>query len=104
MSFEGNPTFHARNKSSGNNKRIHRCLEAANIHPNSGLFIGAIGQVVNIVYDKSVVPNGNKRERLPRYIVVDFPLFKPPANVEVWDKNNPMVSERHTALTLAACC
>jgi hypothetical protein len=72
--------------------------------PKPGLFVGAIGQVVDIVYDKSVGPNGNKRERLPRYIVVDFPSFKPPANVEVWDKNNPMVSERHTALTLAACC
>lgn len=42
------------------------CLETANIHPNSGLFIGAIGQVVDIVYDKSVGPNGNKQERLPR--------------------------------------
>ena len=79
------------------------CLETANIHPNSGLFIGAIGQVVDIVYDKSVGPNGNKQERLPRYIVVDFPSFKPPANVEVWDKNNPTVSEIHAALTLASC-
>ena len=68
------------------------CLENANIDPNSGLFVGAIGQVVDIVYDTSVGPNGQTREHLPRYIVVDFPSFKPQPGMEVWDKNNPTVS------------
>ena len=68
------------------------CLETANIDPNSGLFVGSIGQVVDIVYDKSVGPNGPIQEHLPKYIVVDFPSFKPKPGVEVWDKLNPTVS------------
>ena len=68
------------------------CLESANIDPVSGLFVGSIGKVVDIVYDKSVGPNGPSHEHLPRYIVVDFPSFAPPPGIEVWDKNNPTVS------------
>ena len=71
----------------------HVCLETANIDPNSGLFVGAIGKVIDIVYDKSVGPNGDVDERLPKYIVVDFPSFKPPPGIEPWDKKNPMVSK-----------
>jgi len=71
----------------------HVCLETANIDPNSGLFVGAIGKVIDIVYDKSVGPNGEVGERLPNYIVVDFPSFKPPPGIEPWDKKNPTVSK-----------
>ena len=71
----------------------HVCLETANIDPNSGLFVGAIGKVIDIVYDKSVGPNGDVDERLPNYIVVDFPSFKPPPNIEPWDRKNPTVSK-----------
>eukprot|EP00985_Skeletonema_marinoi_P027029 scaffold21554_cov73-Skeletonema_marinoi.AAC.1 len=67
----------------------HVCLETANIDPNSGLFVGAIGKVIDIVHDKSVGPNGEVGERLPKYIVVDFPSFKPPPGIEPWDKKNP---------------
>lgn len=70
------------------------CLETANIDPISGLFVGAIGKVIDIIYDKSVGPNGQSSEHLPRYIVVDFPSFDPPKGVDVWDKNNPTVSRR----------
>lgn len=72
----------------------HVCLETANIDPNSGLFVGSIGKVVDIVYDKSVGPNGESRDHLPKYIVVDFPSFKPPPGIEPWDKNNPTVSQK----------
>ena len=70
------------------------CLETANIDPIAGLYIGAIGRVVEIVYDKSVGPNTSGCEQLPKYIVVDFPSFKPTNGVDVWDKNNPTVSEQ----------
>eukprot|EP00957_Ditylum_brightwellii_P198631 15138881-Ditylum_brightwellii.AAC.1 len=68
------------------------CLETANIEPNAGLFVGAIGRVVEIVYDKSVGPNSERRDHLSKYVVVDIPSFKPPSGVPVWDRNNPTVS------------
>jgi len=68
------------------------CLETANIEPSAGLFVGAIGRVVEIVYDKSVGPNTERRDNLPKYVVVDIPSFKPSKGVPVWDKNNPTVS------------
>ena len=72
----------------------HVCLESANIDPNSGLYVSAIGVVVEIVYDKdhSVGPNGNGAVSLPKYVVVDFPTYKPPPGEDPWDKNNPTVS------------
>lgn len=73
------------------------CLEGVNINPNAGLYVGAIGKVVEIVYDDmhTVGPNGDKMKlaHLPMYIVVDFPNFKPPQGVPVWDENNPTVSD-----------
>ena len=74
---------------------VHVCLETANIDPNSGLYVGAIGKVIDIVYDEqhSVGPNTNGVESLPKYIVVDFPYFKPRQGIEPWDKKNPTVSE-----------
>lgn len=74
------------------------CLETANFDPIAGLFIGAIGRVVDIVYDKSVGPNTSGQDQLPKYIVVDFPSFKPTNGVEVWDKNNPTVSNKSKVL------
>jgi len=68
------------------------CLETANIEPNAGLFVGAIGRVVEIVYDKSVGPNNEGKDHLPKYVVIDVPSFKPPEGVPVWDRNNPTVS------------
>jgi len=67
------------------------CLETANIDPIVGLFVGAIGTVVDIIYDNSVGPNNEPKHHLPKYIVVDFPSFKPRPGQEVWDENNPTV-------------
>jgi len=67
------------------------CLETANIEPSAGLFVGAIGRVVEIVYDKSVGPNTVRKDHLPKYVVVDIPSFKPPPGVPVWDRKNPTV-------------
>ena len=78
------------------------CLEIANINPNAGLYVGSIGRVVEIVYGDghTVGPNGDKTvlSHLPKYIVVDFPQFKPPQGIEPWDRNNPTESATaHTA-------
>jgi hypothetical protein len=67
------------------------CLETANIDPIVGLFVGAIGTVVDIIYDNSVGPNNEPKHHLPKYIVVDFPSFKPRPGQEVWDEYNPTV-------------
>ena len=42
------------------------CLETANIEPSAGLFVSAIGRVVEIVYDKTVGPNGERIDHLPK--------------------------------------
>jgi hypothetical protein len=68
------------------------CLETANIEPSCGLFVGSIGRVVEINYDKSVGPNNQNIDHLPNFVVVDIPTFKPPEGVSVWDENNPTVS------------
>lgn len=70
------------------------CLETVNIDATAGLFVGAIGNVVDIVYDDhhSVGPNTDGVESLPKYIVVDFPTYKPPPGIEPWDRKNPTVS------------
>ena len=69
------------------------CLENANIDPISGIYVGAIGTVIDIIYDKSLGPNGKREDNLPLYIIVDFPSFKPEEGQDVWDKKNPTVSE-----------
>ena len=47
---------------------------------------------MEIVYDKSVGPNNEGKDHLPKYVVIDVPTFKPPEGVPVWDRNNPTVS------------
>lgn len=76
------------------------CLETVNIDANAGLFVGAIGNVIDIIYDEqhSVGPNGQDGETLPKYIVVDFPTYKPPPGIEPWDRKNPTVSEQYPSL------
>ncbi len=62
-------------------------LDNKNFCPQWGLHNGACGIVKEIVFEK----NGNPNEGdLPKYIVVEFPLYCGPA----WDKNNPKVSDR----------
>jgi len=67
------------------------CLEARvairdrNFWPEMGLHNNACGIVKEIVFDKGNNPNHGD---LPKYIVVEFPLYCGPA----WDKDNPKVS------------
>ena len=60
-------------------------IEGRNFCPMWGLHNGACGTVKEIVYDKDHNPNhGN----LPKYVVVDFPLYCGPP----WDLENPKVT------------
>jgi hypothetical protein len=54
----------------------------ANIEPKWGLYNGAIGRVVDIVYHQGENPNSGN---LPKVEVVDFKHYRGP----IWDKNNP---------------
>ena len=69
-------------------------INAINHEPNWGLFNGARGTVVDIVYDKETGPHSSGKGRLPKYVVLDMPGFKPPPEpIGPWDRLNPTVSK-----------
>jgi hypothetical protein len=56
-----------------------------NILPEIGLYNGAIGTVVEIVYQhKPERPNDKEHNHLPDYVVVNFPNLKLPAGIPPW--------------------
>ncbi len=61
-------------------------LDNKNFCPEWGLHNGACGEVKEIVFEKGHNPNNGD---LPRYVVVEFPLYCGPA----WDSQNPKVSK-----------
>jgi hypothetical protein len=65
-------------------------IESLNICPTWGLYNGCLGTVVDMIYEHPQGPN-NYSTNIPQYVIVDIPEFQPPANVRVWDKNNPTV-------------
>ena len=68
-------------------------INGINFEPNWGLFNGARGTVVDIVYDKETGPHTSGKGRLPKYVVLDMPGFKPPPEpIGPWDRLNPTVS------------
>ena len=73
-------------------------INAINYEPSWGLYNGATGTVVDIVYDNKLGPHAAGLDHLPRYVVLDMPGFKPPPEpIGPWDKNNPTVrSDLHT--------
>ena len=75
-------------------------LRMWNILPSAGLYNGAIGTVVEIVYkDRPVGPNDKEHYHLPDYVVVDFPNLKLPPHIQPWDRNNVTVSASLMPLT-----
>ena len=69
-------------------------ISNVNILPAIGLYNGAIGTVIEIVYqDKPVGPNDKELNHLPDYVVVDFPNLKLPTGIPPWDELHPMVSK-----------
>ncbi len=51
-----------------------------NILPEIGLYYGAMGTVIEIVY-KNVGPNDKEHRQLPDYVVVNFPNLKLPPDI-----------------------
>jgi hypothetical protein len=66
-------------------------INGINIVPEAGLYNGARGWVIDIVYDTVEGPNNQLQNHLPRYVVVDFPGLKL-GKAKPWDENNPTVS------------
>jgi hypothetical protein len=61
--------------------------------PEIGLYNGAIGTVLEIVYQNMPEgPNDKEHNHLPDFVVVDFSNFKLPTGIPPWDKLNKMVS------------
>jgi len=64
-----------------------------NFLPEVGLYNGAIGTVIEIVYKSSPAgPNDKEHRHLPDYVVVDFPHLNLPSHIDPWDTKNPTVS------------
>ncbi len=52
-----------------------------------GLYNGAIGDVIEIVYNnRPVGPNDKQHYHLPNYVVVNFPNLWLPTNIAPWDE------------------
>ena len=66
-------------------------IDGMNIVPEAGLYNGARGWLVDIVYDTVEGPNNRMGNHLPLYMVVDFPGLRL-NGAEPWDANNPTVS------------
>ena len=78
-------------------------ISTVNFLPEVGLYNGAIGNVVDIVYqDRPVGPNDKQHYHLPDYIVVDIPHLKLPSNIAPWDNLHKTVSKqkKHNAIIM----
>ncbi len=68
-------------------------ISNVNILPEVELYNGAIGTVIEIIYQgKPVRPNDKEHIHLPDYVVVDFPKFKLPTGILPWDELHKTVS------------
>jgi len=66
-------------------------LHGINIVPEAGLYNGARGKVVDIIYDSVEGPNNKHHDHLPRCVIVDFPGLRL-GDAEPWDPEYPTVS------------
>jgi hypothetical protein len=68
-------------------------LSNVNILPELGVYNGAIGIVVEMMYQgKQEGPNDKEHNHLPDYVVVNFPNLKLPTGINPWDKLHKTVS------------
>lgn len=74
-------------------------ISGINIVPEAGLYNGARGWVIDIVYDTVEGPNNKHKDHLPRYVVVDFPGLRL-GNADPWDPKHPTVSTGYLKPTL----
>jgi hypothetical protein len=89
------------------NKNTDICVGArvvisnVNALPEIGLHNGAIGTIVEIVYNnRPDGPNDKEHYNLPDYVVVNFPNLKLPAGIPPWDQYHKTVSLKLSLLTL----
>ena len=60
--------------------------------PVVGLYNGARGTLIDIVYDQGKNSNSKQNYHLPKYIIVNFPhLDLKRGNLKPWDEKNPTV-------------
>ena len=72
-------------------------ISNVNILPEAGLHNGAIGTVVEIVYNnRPEGPLDKEHYHLPDYVVVDFPNLKLPPGIPIWDPYHKTVSLKLT--------
>jgi hypothetical protein len=88
---------HFYHKSYDQHTDICGCVSVAisnvNFLPEIGLYIGAIGNFIEIVYnDRPVGPNDKQHYHLPNYVVVNFRNLQLPTNIAPWDELHKMVS------------
>jgi hypothetical protein len=75
-------------------------ISNVNILPKIRLYNGAIGTVVEIVYqDRPEGPNDKEHSHLPDSMVVGFPNLKLPAGILPCDELRKTVSFTHSLLT-----
>jgi len=68
-------------------------IKSVNFLPEVGLYNGAIGSVIEIVYNNNPIgPNDKQHDHLPDYVVVNFPHLNLPDYIRPWDLNHPTVS------------
>lgn len=67
-------------------------LTGINIVPEVGLYNGARGKIIDIIYDTVEGPNNKHQDHLPRCVIVDFPGLKL-NGYEPWDPEYPTVSQ-----------
>lgn len=68
-------------------------MAGKNFQPHWGLFNGAVGTVMEIVYEKGKDPHNGD---LPSYVVCSFKGYNGP----IWDKKNPTVSDLSTNMSM----
>jgi hypothetical protein len=75
-------------------------ISNVNILHEIGLYNGAIGTVVEIVYqERPEGQNDKEYDHLPDYVVVNFPNLKLPAGILPWDELHKTVSFTRSLLT-----
>lgn len=72
--------------------RARVAIDGYNFLPQIGLYNGAFGEVIDIVYkNRPKGPNDKDNNALPDYVVVDFPHLILPNAIKPWDQDNPTV-------------
>jgi hypothetical protein len=68
-------------------------ISNVNFLPEVGLYNGAIGDVIEIVYNyRPVGPNDIQHNHLSNYVGVDFPNLRLSTNIAPWDELHKTVS------------